>query len=71
VWAGNATVHLLVTIGRKTKTLTLNSNIAAPLPSDGSFAGYTVKLVNLSPYPLSKRRIAPGSYIVRLVVTKN
>lgn len=71
VWAGNARVQLLATNGRETKTITLNSNISAPSPADGSFAGYTVKLVNLNPYPLSKRRIAPGGYVVRLVVTQN
>lgn len=71
VWAGNARVQLLVTSGRIAKTITLNSNISAPSPADGSFADYTVKLVDLSPYPLSKRPIAPGDYVVRLVVTQN
>ena len=71
VWAGNARVELQVTNGRKTKSLTLNSNTAAPLPADSTFAGYSVKLVNLNPYPLSKRPVARGSYVVRLFVSRN
>jgi hypothetical protein len=71
VWAGNARLRLAVSSGRSSKMLTLNSNTAAPLPADSTFAGYSVKLVELSPYPLSKRPIARGSYVVRLIVSKN
>ena len=71
VWAGNARVELLLTNGRRTTSVTLNSNTAAPLPADSTFAGYSVKLVNLSPYPLSKRPVARGSYVVRIIVSKN
>src|ERR1044072_8657255 len=34
VWAGNARVELLVTNGRRTKSMTLNSNTAAPPPAE-------------------------------------
>ncbi len=71
VWAGNARLQLTVSNGRSSKTLTLNSNTAAPLPPDSTFAGYSVKLVNLSPYPLSKRPIARGSYVATLIVSRN
>lgn len=71
VWAGNARVQVQVTNGRAGKTLTLNSNTAAPPSSDGNFAGYTVKLISLNPYPRSTARIAPGNYVLKLIVTKN
>jgi len=71
VWAGNARLQLAVSNGRASKMLRLNSNTAAPLPADSTFAGYSVKLVNLRPYPLSKQPIARGSYVVRLIVIKN
>jgi hypothetical protein len=71
VWAGNARVQLKVTNGRTIKTLTLNSNTTAPPPSDGSFKGYTLKLISLIPYPRSTVRIARDRYVVKLVVSEN
>jgi hypothetical protein len=71
VWAGNARVQVQVSNGRNSKTLTLNSNTTAPPPSDGSFAGYTVKLIRLDPYPRSTVKIALGSYVLKLIVSKN
>ena len=71
VWAGNARVQLQVSNGRTSKTLTLNSNTAAPPPSDGSFKGYTLKLISLNPYPRSTVRIARDRYVVKLMVSEN
>lgn len=71
VWAGNARVQLQVSNGRTSKLLTLNSNTAAPPPSDGSFKGYTLKLIGLNPYPRSTVRIARDRYVVKLMVSEN
>jgi hypothetical protein len=71
VWAGNARVQLQVSNGRTSKTLTLNSNTTAPPPSDGSFKGYTLKLLSLNPYPRSNVRFARDRYVVKLVVSEN
>ena len=67
VWAGNAAVRLDVNIrGRATKSLTLNTTGNSP----PEYRGYKVRLVELSPYPRSDRKIAAGDYIVTLLVNK-
>jgi hypothetical protein len=68
VWAGNAAVRLNVSIrGRGSKSLTLNTTGNSP-PFD--YRGYKIRLVQLSPYPRSDRKIAAGDYIVTLLVNK-
>jgi hypothetical protein len=68
VWAGNAAARLEVSIrGRGSKSLTLNTTGNSP-PLD--YRGYKIRLVELSPYPRSKRKIAAGDYIVTLLVNR-
>jgi hypothetical protein len=68
VWAGNAAVRLDVSIrGRGSKSPTLNTTGNSP-PFD--YRGYKIRLVELSPYPRSDRKIAAGDYVVTLLVNK-
>ena len=72
VWAGNAAVRLDVSTNRSNgKSLTLNTGRSSSLPREAVYQGYKVKLVDLSPYPRSDRKIAPGDYVVTLLVNKN
>jgi len=71
VWAGNAAVQLDVSIrGRGSKSLTLNTNSSSSLVDENLYRGYRVKLVELTPYPRSNRKIAAGDYVVTLLVNK-
>ena len=68
IWAGNAAVRLDVSIrGRGSKSLTLNTTGNLP-PLD--YRGYKIRLVELSPYPRSDRKIAVVDYVVTLLVNK-
>ena len=72
VWAGNA--EIMVEVGGKgwrgKRSLTLNTNASPERPGEGGYGRYTVRLVNLSPQPRSRRKIAPGRYTATLLVTK-
>ena len=72
VWAGNAAVRLDVSTNRSNgKSLTLNTAKVSSLATEADYRGYKVKLVDLSPYPRSDRKIAAGDYVVTLLVSKN
>jgi hypothetical protein len=70
VWAGNAAVQVEVSIGRRSKTLTLNTGRGGALAGEIEYKGYRVKLVGLSPYPRSDRKIAAEDYAATLLVTR-
>lgn len=71
VWAGNAAVRLEVRTNRNNgKSLTLNTGHGPSLANDAQYQGYDLKLVDLSPYPRSDRKIAAGDYVVTLLVSK-
>ena len=70
VWAGNAAVQVEVSTGRRSKTLTFNTGRSAALVSAIEYKSYRIKLVDLSPYPRSDRKIARGDYAATLLVTK-
>jgi hypothetical protein len=73
VWAGNAEVLIEVSAGgaRGKKTLSLNTNAGQGRAAEGTYRRYTVKLVALSPYPQSGRKIRPGEYTATLLVVKS
>jgi hypothetical protein len=73
VWAGNAEVLFEVSAGgaRGKRTLSLNTNAGQERAAEGTYRRYTVKLVGLSPYPQSGRKIRPGEYIATLLVSKD
>jgi len=70
VWAGNAAVRIQLSVGRRSKTLTLNTSGNATFVREVEYQGYKVKLVDLSPAPLSKQKIAAGDYTATLLVSK-
>ena len=70
VWAGNASVRLRLSSGRNSRTVKLNTSGGSSLPAETEFRGYKVKLVGLSPYPRSGRKIPARDYIATLLVSK-
>ncbi|MGH9933325.1 MAG: hypothetical protein ACREA9_29425 [Pyrinomonadaceae bacterium] len=71
VWAGNAAVQLQLSAGRGSKTVTLNTSKSPSFVGESEYRGYKVKLVDLSPYPRSDRKIAARDYTVTLLVGMN
>ncbi|MEP6820486.1 MAG: hypothetical protein ABJA18_13200 [bacterium] len=70
VWAGNAAVQFHLSAGRRSKTVTLNTSGNSTLAREAEYQGYKVKLIELSPYPRSDRRIAARDYTATLLVSK-
>ena len=70
VWAGNAAVRFQLSVGRRSKTVTLNTSGNATFVREVEYQGYKVKLVDLSPSPLSKQKIAASAYTATLLVSK-
>ena len=70
VWAGNAAVRLQLGSGRGSKTVTLNTSKSPSFVGETEYQGYKVKLVELSPYPRSDRKIGPRDYAATLLVSK-
>ena len=71
VWAGNAAVQFQLTNGRGNKTVTLNTGRGGAFVSEVEYKGYKVKLVDLSPYPRSDRKVGASDYAATLFVSKN
>lgn len=68
VWAGNAKIKLQVGKGKgAAKIFELNTNLD---PQTVSFAGYEIKLVNLTPQPASNIRINRNGYTAIFAVSK-
>jgi hypothetical protein len=66
VWAGDAQVHVPVTIGRMAWTsLELHTNLE---PRSGRFRDYTVTVVGLKPEPREGQRIPNENYVITLRV---
>jgi hypothetical protein len=70
VWAGNAAVQLQLGTGRNSKTVTLNTSKSPSFVGETEYRGFKVKLVDLSPYPRSNRKIARRDYTATLLVSK-
>ena len=72
VWAGNVEVLLEVGTrsGRAKKTLRLNTNASPERPAEDEYRGYTIKLVDLKPYPRAGRKIRPSEYTATLLLSK-
>jgi hypothetical protein len=70
VWAGDAAVKLDVTVGSQTHaTVELHTNGQSGQTSI-ALGGYTIKLVDLTPYPKSTQVIQQKDYVARLEITK-
>jgi hypothetical protein len=72
VWAGDAEVLLEADVrGGGRKRLKLHTNTNPRTKEEDGYRGYRVKLVELSPYPRSGRKIAAGEYTATLLVSKD
>ena len=70
VWAGNAAVSLHLSTRTGNITVSRNTSASPQFVTDSEYRGYKVKLVGLSPYPRSNRKIAAGDYVATLLVSK-
>ncbi|MCU1290931.1 MAG: hypothetical protein JWN60_3160 [Acidobacteria bacterium] len=69
IWAGNAKIQIKISSAKNAaKTFELNTNLN---PQIVSFAGYEIKLVNLTPQPASNIRINRNGYAATLAVSKS
>jgi hypothetical protein len=67
VWSGNAVVQLEVRADNVMDTLALNTHVGA---KEGIVGGYLIKLVGLTPAPLSSKPIAQSDYRATLRVSR-
>ena len=67
VWSGNAVVELEVRADNVTDTLALNTHVGA---REGMVGEYMIRLVSLSPEPVSNTQPDPDAYRVTLRVTR-
>lgn len=65
VWAGNAGIRLTLTGGDDTDVVIVNSTL---VPHTASFAGYTLRFVDLTPYPASEQPTDEDDYVARIAV---
>jgi hypothetical protein len=70
VWAGNAAIQVEIASGRQSKAVTLSTGRGPAFVSEVRYQGYKVKLVDLSPYPRSGGKTAPGDYAATLLISK-
>jgi len=70
VWEGNARIELSLERERLIIPPTIAPLNTALDPRSTVFAGYTITLRRLSPYPKYRTQIDPRAYIARLIVTK-
>lgn len=68
IQAGNATVKIRVSRGRRAETLTISTD---PRSGKAAFEGYEFRLVGLTPEPRSNIRINPDGYVAKIEVTKS
>ena len=68
IWAGNAKITIKINKGKSAaKTFELNTNLE---PQVVTFAGYEIKLTNLTPQPASNIRINRNGYAATFIVSK-
>ena len=67
IWAGNAKIKIRVTRNGRSKELELNTGLD---PKDVVFAGYSFRLVGLTPEPRSNIRINRNGYIAKIEIEK-
>jgi hypothetical protein len=67
VWVGDGAVRLSLEVDEHRAGTTLHTHLA---PKAVEYAGYTVRLAGLTPYPYASAPIAPGQYMVTLGVRR-
>ncbi|MBD2448656.1 hypothetical protein H6G76_16155 [Nostoc sp. FACHB-152] len=71
IWQGQVIIELeILQYGRKVSTLNLTLIPGRDASAVQFFNKYTVKLIDVSPYPKDGQQIFPQNYIARIVVTK-
>ena len=65
-WAGNAQLNLEVKKKQNASDISLNTLLE---PKVGKFKGFKIRLVKLSPYPVTAGSINPADYEATLVIT--
>lgn len=71
VWAGNGAVKLDVNMrGQREATLTVNTNNTPQFPGEQVYAGYTISLVALNPYPGTKQRRSAANKVATLKISR-
>lgn len=68
IQAGNASVRVRVSRGKRAEVLTLSTDERKGI---AKFEGYEFKLVGLTPEPRSNIRINPSGYVATIEITKN
>ena len=67
IWAGNAKIKVRVTRNGRSKDLELNTGLD---PKELIFAGYSFRLVGLTPEPRTNIRINRNGYVAKIEVRK-
>ena len=69
VWAGDAIISVILDPTGGVKTQTPREMHTQPAGSQISYAGYTITLTALAPYPRSNQEIPAAGYIATFVVS--
>ena len=65
-WEGDGAVRLVLSkSGYTTQTVTLHTTLT---PQSATYAGYTISLLDLAPYPVYPNPIDPDDYVATLLV---
>ena len=67
IWGGNAKIMVRVTKNGRSKDLELNTGLE---PKEVVFAGYSFRLVGLTPEPRTNIRINRNGYVAKIEVKK-
>ena len=71
VWEGNAEVRFLFTVDSIQTDFTLNTNGGMQFNSDTVISGYSIKLLDLSPYPEDPGEILQVEYYSKITIQAN
>ena len=66
-WEGNAEIRLIFRKGTQNVEFSLNT-AGSYFPNDTLLFGYSIKLIDLLPYPISNLEYKPHDYSVKLVI---
>ncbi len=67
IQAGNATIKVLVSKGRESRTLEMNTNLG---PKGDTFEGYAIYLTSLTPIPKANIRINRNAYTATFSISR-
>jgi hypothetical protein len=68
IWKGNAAVRFIFSNKQVKTKFVLNTNSGVNFPSDTIIDGYSIKLIQLTPYPETSRIISQSEYTAVLAV---